>query len=1118
MSHFNLTRLTYFHMLDHGKEIKIDPPDHYLANPRSTVVLIANGGILTPIMGLDKKRTRRIVFWVLVIILILLLVVAYLRYLDLKKKFISTASERATSLIGQRVHIKDLSVSSAAAINLYGVTVENPEGFLPGRLLQIKSVRLNMGLTGLLKGKFSFRSIVLHSPELTLMKDEKGKWNISEALGRFLSEKSEAEYNYEVDEFRIESGIFDFNKDKRYRNDRIDLLLRNLSSRPGIKTEGKGTFIYAGNKVEMKGWAYLKNMPKSVNVSISSNEFTLPPFIISLPKTRMSIELHAEGNLEKGFHIQSDIRTKRAGFPPFAKDLQDIRLTADAIFSLHDDSLAIRKASLYADGSSVASIKGLLSDLKKRPSYRIGVRIEKLDLSRLHFSGDLKLNGILASNNLFVTGDFESKGPKVWGSFEWRDGGIESRDLIIKNVTADAMVSSGQEISVRGQASVSVLKAGRVFFEKPVDARLSALLRTIQKRLVATSLINLSPVEMKMQGGETIHFDSGSVTLDGAIEGGGFSGKNTFDIKSIRYAGHILDGVKGGSSIHYRNENFDVKNLTIETKAAKLSANQVTISLPGIKSVYILDIRGMNAAYRDREALLRESDLYLVLRLAGKSLSGDLRFTAGTILFKGIAAGNLSATSKFDEKNFYVDISRADVSGGRVTLTARGSMSEGLFPITTNLVAEDINLERLSESVLKLLNLRYHMAGDIKRATFDGTINSRELLYGHALLQATNISILNPGTSRNIVKDASFNSEIEFNGKDLLIRAEASVGTLSSQLSATLTEFMGKERHLKAKGTLPDAKLTDIRNSLWDIFPDSLLYAKLDGSISSDLSMDYSGDGLEVKGSLTVRKGILGGENGEYALGPIDGTLPIRYGKVGKKQEPLSLPSFQKSQFDSLQKFYMQGVGEQGSYRVTMGSLTFGFQFFDNIELRMKDDSRLFNVERFSADIFEGRLSGSAIIDISDGLNYRVGFLVKGLSLKKLCDGIQPVKGFISGKVDGIGTFKGSGVGISALIGKADFWTYPTKNERTVISKEFLQKVGGTSMKVYLRDRPFDRGTMTLYLQNGDLTFEELELSNRNFLGMTDLSIKVAPLNNRIALDNFLWTITEAAERAKKKK
>jgi hypothetical protein len=487
-------------------------------------------------------------------------------------------------------------------------------------------------------------------------------------------------------------------------------------------------------------------------------------------------------------------------------------------------------------------------------------------------------------------------------------------------------------------------------------------------------------------------------------------------------------------------------------------------------------------------------------------------------LFKGIAARNVSATSKFDEKNFYVDISRADVSRGGVRLMANGRTSEGPFPIRMNVVAENVDPESLSESVLKLLNVRYRVSGDIRRATFEGTINSRESLDGHALLEARNISVSNPGTGRNIVKDASFNSEMEFTGKDLLFKAKASVGTLSSQISATLTEFIGKERHLRAKGTLPEAKLTDIRNSFWEIFPDSLLYAKLDGSISSELSIDYSKDGLDVKGGLSIKDGGLGGENGEYTLGPINGTIPVKYGKVGEKKETLSLPSFQKSQFDSLQKYYMQEGGEQGSYRVTIGSLTYGFQFFDSVELLIKPDSSLFNVERFGANIFEGRLSGSAIIDISDGLNYRAGFLVKGLSLNRLCDSIKPLKGFISGNVDGIGTFKGSGVGISGLIGKADFWTYPTKNERTVISKEFLQKIGGASMKFYLRDRPFDKGTMTLYLQNGDLIFEELDLSNRNFLGMTDLSIKVAPLNNRIALDDFLWTITEAAERAKKKK
>jgi hypothetical protein len=95
-------------------------------------------------MGIDRKKTRNILFRVLAAFLILLLIVAYLRYLDLKRKFISAASERATSLIGQRVSIKDLSVSSSAAINLYGVTVENPEGFLPGRLLRESRTLISM--------------------------------------------------------------------------------------------------------------------------------------------------------------------------------------------------------------------------------------------------------------------------------------------------------------------------------------------------------------------------------------------------------------------------------------------------------------------------------------------------------------------------------------------------------------------------------------------------------------------------------------------------------------------------------------------------------------------------------------------------------------------------------------------------------------------------------------------------------------------------------------------------------------------------------------------------------------------------------------------------------------
>jgi hypothetical protein len=58
---------------------------------------------------------------------------------------------------------------------------------------------------------------------------------------------------------------------------------------------------------------------------------------------------------------------------------------------------------------------------------------------------------------------------------------------------------------------------------------------------------------------------------------------------------------------------------------------------------------------------------------------------------------------------------------------------------------------------------------------------------------------------------------------------------------------------------------------------------------------------------------------------------------------------------------------------------------------------------------------------------------------------------------------------------------------------------------------------MGLYIQNGFLVFRELEISNRNFVGMQDLSVKVAPLSNRIAIDHLMWTIVEAANRGQNK-
>jgi hypothetical protein len=409
------------------------------------------------------------------------------------------------------------------------------------------------------------------------------------------------------------------------------------------------------------------------------------------------------------------------------------------------------------------------------------------------------------------------------------------------------------------------------------------------------------------------------------------------------------------------------------------------------------------------------------------------------------------------------------------------------------------------------------VAGNIQQATFEGTIDSQESLFGNGFLETRKISLSNPSTGRNFVKDASFHTEIELMGKDLAFKSEAGAGALSTRLSGTVEGFLKPDRRVQLKATLPEVKVLDIRNSFWDIFPDSLLYVGMQGSVSSNFSIDYSKGRLNTSGNLLFTDFVLEGENGEFSVGPINGNLPIGYTRGGGNQEAERMPSFEKSQFAPLLHGYSREPAGVGFQRVTIGSLRYGFQLLDHINLWIRPKGNYLNIERFSANIFGGNLYGSAVVDLSSGFQYRVGLLVKGLSLTQLCDRIEPIKRYISGNVDGIANLKGSGIGLSQLIGLADFWTYRTSNEKTVISKEFLQKIGGSSLKGYLRNRQFDKGLLNFYLKDGDLIFKELEISNRNILGMTDLSVKVAPVSNRIALDDLLWTIAEAAERNKNK-
>src|SRR4030042_484123 len=114
---------------------------------------------------------------------------------------------------------------------------------------------------------------------------------------------------------------------------------------------------------------------------------------------------------------------------------------------------------------------------------------------------------------------------------------------------------------------------------------------------------------------------------------------------------------------------------------------------------------------------------------------------------------------RFDDKNFSVDIDGAEFAGGKIKGAVQGRISEDLFPLRTTFSAEGIDLNAILNIASKSIKLPYHVAGEMKKASFEGTLNSQESLNGHASLEARKVSVFNPTTKQNLAKDAFINAD-----------------------------------------------------------------------------------------------------------------------------------------------------------------------------------------------------------------------------------------------------------------------------------------------------------------------------------------------------------------------
>lgn len=510
------------------------------------------------------------------------------------------------------------------------------------------------------------------------------------------------------------------------------------------------------------------------------------------------------------------------------------------------------------------------------------------------------------------------------------------------------------------------------------------------------------------------------------------------------------------------------------------------------------------------------ADIYTNTQDAFDSVSGTLKFSIPDFDIRGDHQSGLAGEGNFDRERFSLNMSGKKILGGKAAVSIEGKSKDGPFPLRTSISASALDLIPLVRVLSLFQEIPYGVAGVIEKFNFEGTVDRDFRLAGTCSVRAGNVTVSSPENGRTIFKEGNINSSIIFKKENVSMTTDVRVGKVTVKADAFIKNIMKSERSLSVRLNLPQLEVSEIRNAFWDVFPDQFLYAGLQGVLSSYIDVEYADNALKLYGTVSLRDFVLEGENYEYLIGPVNGEIPVLYSKPAEKAS-VSIPVFDRSEFSNFYKDFSGYFPENGYSKLTIQSINYGFRMIEDMSVWMKKQGGALKIEKFDGNIFGGKLIGAAFIDFSDSIQYRAGFLMKGLSLTELCNRIEPIRGYISGNVDAIGSVKGLGKGLSNVIGKADFWSYPVKDEETKISKEFLKKVGGPSLKTYLGDRDFDKGIMKLYLQKGYLIFDEFEISNRNFFGMQDLSIKVALFNNRIAIDHLMWSIVEAAQRAKEK-
>jgi hypothetical protein len=693
------------------------------------------------------------------------------------------------------------------------------------------------------------------------------------------------------------------------------------------------------------------------------------------------------------------------------------------------------------------------------------------------------------------------------GNLTYREG---ARDPIVAGIVMkDAPVAA---LSRSFPVKELQLEKGSMNATIRASGRLSGILR-------GDATARLTGLQGKYSG-KIIALNEASATAYFSYSGGKPAASGT--IKAI--SGEF-DGKKLAASMAYRVADglLTIFDADISAGRAKLGFAELSGAIPGKGQTagdgripLNLRIKGGRCLIDDSgvDAMTGNLHAFLLSEKAGRWLEGYGSISAPGLAFKGKSLGSLATRVRLSKGKAMAEIT-GKILDGDLSASASGdpfALKEGSI-FSLNL--KGINGAGLAGVMGNAYPVR--LSGGAFDVSAKGDYSTGNGLRSRMEISGNGIALASK-SGKSILRDGGVRLDGEWLDGTLIVREGR--GAVGKEPEILLRGRVAKAATAEREGdvalSLPRVPVAAFIDAFVNVLPRPLQEATATGKIEAKARIRIKRKQTALDGEVTLADGSLEVPSQKLSIASINGTIPFALDLSGQvAPESHEKMSFTRGNYSRLLPLLQRG--EKGERPFTIGKVRFGTTEFGTTTLSIRGDNGLTEIKSLQSELFQGALLGVGFVRYKGGVQYGADILVHDLSLRELCNSYPAIKGYMSGRVDGFVSLYNQGKGLNDLKGFVEFWTRNSKDEKMLVSKEFLQKLAGKKLKgiFFQNDRSFDRGEIAAYMEGGYLTFKTLDISHTNFVGIRDLSVSVAPVQNKISLDHLLTSIREAASRGK---